>query len=171
MTSKKTLLWLVPILTTVHNLEEAVFMPMVLARRNSAIPTFLHSVLPPITYGQFLLALFTMTAIPYLIAWFASREQERAGVGMLLLLSVQFMMFVNVFAHAVLALLMGGYSHGLVTALVINLPFSIYFLHRAVREKWLGRRAMRFIIPTALLFHGVGIPLIIILSGRLVNSI
>src|SRR6185436_4913676 len=69
MRSKKTLIWLVPILTTVHNFEEAVFMPMVLARRNAAIPSFTRGLLPPITYGQFLLALFTMTVIPYLIAW------------------------------------------------------------------------------------------------------
>jgi hypothetical protein len=171
MTSKKTLIWLVPILTTVHNLEEAAFMPMVLARRNSGIPIFLQSVLPPIACGQFLLALFTMTAIPYLISLFASREQEREGLGMFLLASVQFMMFVNVFAHVVLAVLMRGYSHGLITALVINLPFSIYFLYRAVTEKWLSGRALAYIIPTALLFHAVGIPLIIILSGRIVNMI
>jgi hypothetical protein len=161
--SKKTLLWLVPILTTVHNLEEAVFMPMVLARRNSA----LQWLLPEITYGQFLLALFTVTAIPYLIAWFACREQERAGVGMFLLLSVQFMMLVNVLAHVVLALLMSGYAHGLVTAVAINLPFSIYLLRRALKERWMSGRAMAFIVPTGLLLHGVGLPLIIILSTRI----
>jgi len=85
MTHTKTLLWLIPILTTVHNLEEALFMPAVIERRNSSIPDFLSGLLPPITYEQFLLALFIMTAIPYLVAWAANMDQER-GPGVHLLL-------------------------------------------------------------------------------------
>jgi hypothetical protein len=171
MTSKKTLLWLMPILITVHNLEEAVFMPAVLARRNSAVPNLLHGLMPPITYGQFLLALLIMTAFPYLIAWFAARERERVGPGLLLLVSVQVMMLVNVFAHAGIAILIGGYAPGLVTAIAINLPFSIYLLHHAVRERWVSRRAMALIVPTGLVLHGIGLPMIIIRSGRIVNSL
>ena len=171
MTSMKTLLWLVPILITVHNLEEAILMPAVLAKRNSTIPSFTRGLLLPITYRQFLVALFVMTAIPYLIAWLACREQERPGVGTFLLLSLQFMMLVNVFAHLGMALLMSGYAPGLVTALAINLPFSIYLLHHAIKQRWLSWRAMALIIPTGLLFHAIGLPMIIILSGRIVTSV
>ena len=53
----------------------------------------------------------------------------------------------------------------------INLPFSLYLLNRAVKEKWMSRKAMAFIVPTGLLFHVIGIPLIIILSGTIVNSV
>jgi hypothetical protein len=91
MTSKLKLIWLVPILITIHNLEEAVFMPVVLARRNATVPNALHGLLPAITYRQFLLALLIMTSIPYLIAWFAAREGERLGAGMFWLLCVQAM--------------------------------------------------------------------------------
>ncbi len=171
MMSKKNLLWLVPILITVHNLEEAVFMPIFLARRNTAIPNFLHGLLPPITYGQFLLALFIMTATPYLIAWFANRERERVGVGMFLLLSVQVMMLVNVFAHMGMAILVSGYAPGVVTAIAINLPFSVYLLRHAVRERCVSGRAMALIVPIGLVLHGIGVPMIIILSGRIVNSL
>jgi hypothetical protein len=171
MTSKKILLWLVPILITVHNLEEAGFMPAVLARRNSAVPNLLHGLVPPITYGQFLLALLIMTAIPYLIAWFAIRERERVGPGLLLLVSVQVMMLVNVFAHAGMAILIGGYAPGLVTATAINLPFSIYLLHHAVRERWVSGKAMALIVPVGLVLHGIGLPMIIILSGKIVNGL
>jgi hypothetical protein len=64
MTSKLKLTWLVPILITIHNLEEAMFMPAALARRNASIPNPLHGLLPRIGYRQFLLALFVMTSIP-----------------------------------------------------------------------------------------------------------
>lgn len=171
MMGKKKLLWLVPILITVHNLEEAVYMPAVLTKRNSAIPPFLQGLLPPITYGQFLLALLIVTLFPYLIAWFANREREQTGAGMLLLLSVQAMMLVNVFAHAGMALLVRGYAPGVVTAIAINLPFSIYLLRRAIRERWVSGRAMRLIVPIGLLLHGIGLPLIIILSGKIVHGL
>jgi hypothetical protein len=49
MTSKLKLTWLVPILITIHNVEEAVFMPAALARRNASIPNPLHGLLPPIS--------------------------------------------------------------------------------------------------------------------------
>ena len=113
-------------------------MPAVIERRNSSIPGFLRGLLPPITYEQFLLALFIMTAIPYLVAWAASREQER-GPGFHLLLCLQVMMLINVFAHATIAVMIGGYSPGVVTAIAFNLPFSIYLLGRAIRERWISK--------------------------------
>jgi len=171
MMSKKTLLWLVPILITIHNLEEAVFMPAILDKRNSSIPNFLHGLLPPITYGQLLVALFIMTAIPYLIAWFANPERERAEAGIFLLLGVQVMMLVNVFAHTGMAILIGGYAPGVVTAIAINLPFSIYLLRRAIRERWVSGRAMALIVVVGVVLHAIGLPLTIILSGKVVHSL
>jgi len=171
MTSKKTLLWLVPIFISVHNLEEALFMPAILERRNSSIPNFLHGLLPPITYRQFLLALFIMTAIPYLIAWFANLEEEQAGTGTLLLFSVQVMMLVNVFAHAGMAMFLGGYAPGVFTAILINLPFSVYLLHHAVRKRWVSGRSLVLIVPIGIILHAVGLPVIIILSGEIVRSL
>ena len=171
MTSKLKLIWLVPILITIHNLEEAVFMPAALARRNAAIPNPLHGLLPAITYRQFLLALLIMTSIPYLIAWFAAREGERLGAGMFWLLCVQAMMLVNVFAHAGMAFLVAGYAPGLVTAIVINLPFSIYLLTHAVQERWVTARTMVLVVAIGLLLHAIVLPLIIILSGSVANNV
>jgi hypothetical protein len=165
------LVWLVPVLITVHNCEEALAMPTVLASRNSAIPRFLHGLLPAITYRQFLLALLIVTAVPYGIAWFARRDRDGSGAGMILLLSVQVMMLINVFAHLWMATLIRGYAPGLLTALALILPFSIYFLHHAAKERWVSRKAWCFILPTGLLLHAIALPLILILCGKIVNGI
>jgi len=53
---------------TIHNLEEALLMPALLARRNSSITGLFQKLIPPITYKQFLIALVITTAIPYVIA-------------------------------------------------------------------------------------------------------
>ena len=164
--SKRTLIWLVPACITIHNLEEALFMPAFLQARNSSMPGFLQRLLPPITYRQLLISLIIVTTIPYLIAWLAilKREGER---GIQVLLGLQIVMLFNVFAHAWMAVVMRGYAPGVVTAFAINLPFSYYFMRRALREGWVSRRALALLIPIGLLIHVVGLPGIIILSGSI----
>jgi Protein of unknown function with HXXEE motif len=162
MMSRGKLLWLVPIFITIHNLEEALFMPAFLQRRNDSMPQSLRDLLPPITYGQFLIALFIVTAVPYLIRWFGSER----GVAIHLLLGLQVVMLLNVLAHVMMAAVMGGYAPGLVTALTINLPFSVYVLRRALKEDWVSRKAVALMFPVGLFIHGVGLPGLMILLGN-----
>jgi hypothetical protein len=164
--SRKALLWLVPIFITIHNLEEALLMPAFLQTRNLSVPNFLRSLLPPITYRQFLISLLVVTAIPYLIAWLANWERENHR-GVYLLLGLQVVMLFNVLAHVMMAAAMGGYAPGVITALVINLPFSFYLLRRAAKEKWVSPRGMVLLFPIGLIIHALGLPGIIILSGSI----
>jgi hypothetical protein len=87
------------------------------------------------------------------------------------LLCVQAMMLVNVFAHAGMAVLIGGYAPGLVTAIAINLPFSIYLLTHAVRARWITGRTLVLVVAIGLLLHAIVLPLIIILSGSVTNNV
>ena len=164
--SRKALLWFVPLFITIHNLEEALFMPAFLQTRNSSIPASLRSLIPPITYRQFLIALIAMTAMPYIIAWLG--DLDRAGSrGLYLLLGLQVVMLYNVFAHVLMAAVMGGYAPGVVTALSINLPFSLYLVRRAVKERWAPRRVIVWLFPIGLIVHAVGLPSLIILAGSI----
>jgi len=162
--SRKALLWLVPVFITVHNLEEALFMPAFLKTRNASIPSSLQGLLPPITYRQFLIALIAMTAIPYAIALLGNLEREGSG-SLYLLLGLQVVMLYNVLAHVVMAGVMGGYAPGVVTALIINLPFSVYLVRRAVKERWASRRVIVWLFPIGLIVHAVGLPSLMILAG------
>jgi len=164
--SRKALLWLVPVFVTIHNLEEALFMPAFLQTRNDSIPAGLRSLLPPITYRQFLIPLIILTAMPYLIAWFGNLERERS-VSVYVLLGLQVVMLYNVLAHIVMAAAMGGYAPGVVTALIVNLPFSLYLLRRAVKESWAPRKVIVLLFSVALIVHAVGLPLLIILAGSI----
>ena len=81
------------------------------------------------------------------------------------------MMLINVFAHVIIAVMIGGYAPGVVTALAFNLPFSIYLLRRAIKRRWVSRRAMVLFGPIGLVLHGLGLPGIIILSGKIVHGL
>ena len=61
----------------------------------------------------------------------------------------------------------GGYAPGLVTALVLNLPFSLYLLRRAIREQWLSRPARWALVPGAILLHGPLLAALLLATERL----
>lgn len=164
--SRKALLWLVPVFITFHNLEEALLMPAFLQAGNLSIPGPLRSLLPQITYRQFLIPLIIVTAIPYLIALSGDLDREH-GRGVYLLLGVQVVMLLNVLAHAMMAIAMSGYAPGVATAFAVNLPFSVYLLRRAVKERWIARRVMAALFAVGLIIHGLGLPALIILSGSI----
>lgn len=164
--SRRMLLWLVPVLLTIHNLEEALFMPAFIEKRNASVPGSLREIIPPVTYKQFLVALFIITIIPYLVALFWLNR----GWAAYLLVGLQVVMLINVFAHTLMALFLGGYAPGLFTALVINLPFSLYLLRRAVSERWMSKRAVAFMFPAGLLIHGPALAGLMMLSGAITGG-
>jgi hypothetical protein len=166
MLSRNRVLWLVPILVTIHNLEEALLMPAFLQARNESIPGSLRDLLPPVTYRQFLIALLIVTVIPYLITLFGNPGRA-GGIGVYLLLGFLVVMLINVAAHVFMAVIIGGYAPGIVTALLMNLPFSVYLLRRALRERWVTGREMGVIFVVGLIVHGVGLPGLIIVAGSI----
>ena len=165
--SRKTLLWLVPVFLFVHNLEEALVMPAFIERRNSAVPGPLRDIIPSVNYRQFLISLIIITVIPVLIAllWLGRKT------GRYLLVLFQVVMLINVFAHVMMALFLRGYAPGLLTAILINLPFSIYLLKRVVAERWLSRRAVALMFPLGIIIHGPLLWGLMLLSGQMAGAL
>jgi len=161
---RRYLLWLVPLLLTLHNLEEAVFMKGFLSRFADKLP-----VLPAVTYGQFLLALGLVTLAPYAFA--ASGPLERRSRAFLLVLGTQMVVLVNVAAHVATAVWARGYAPGLVTALLVNLPFSIFLFRRALRGAWVRSRDLAWLLVAALLVHGPGLVGLMVLAGWAVGAL
>ena len=164
--SRKMLLWLVPLLLTIHNLEEALVMPAFIEKRNASVPGSMREIIPPVTYKQFLISLLIITVIPYLVAllWLNRRW------AVYLLVGFQVVMLINVCAHTLMALFLRGYAPGLLTALAINLPFSVYLLRRAVREKWMSGKAVAWMFPLGLVIHGPVLAGLMLLSGRIAGG-
>jgi hypothetical protein len=156
---RRRLLWLVPLLLTLHNLEEAFFMPGFLGRLAGRMPAFL----PEVTLPQLLVALAVVTVAPYLFA--ASGPLDRRSRASFLVLGTQMVVLSNVAAHLAGAVWMRGYVPGLVTALLVNLPFSVYVFRRALRGGWVRSREMAWLALAALLVHGPGLIGLLVLAG------
>jgi hypothetical protein len=101
------------------------------------------------------------------VAWWAIRRPESLAARWTLLL-IQTTLLLNALWHVLTALvLFGGYAPGLVTAVTVNLPFSIYLLRRAAAERWLSPPARWALVPGALVLHGPLLAALILATERL----
>lgn len=152
--SRRTAVWLIPVLLTVHNAEEALTFRRALPLVRGALPAPLAALTAQLTYPALVQALVVLSIIAFGLAAVASAS-PRSRVALWLLLTLEVAVGLNVVAHvATAALVFHGYGPGLATALVINGPFVWYCMRRARRDRWLSPTALRATVPAAIVLHG-----------------
>jgi hypothetical protein len=121
------LLWLVPIILTIHNIEEAPFME----GWSKRLPLKIH---PTVTTRQFVTAVTFLTLAGFLITCFGV-EYLANQAGYLIVLGIQAILLFNTFVpHLATTIRFRMYSPGVITAMLITLPFSYYLFQRALNE-------------------------------------
>jgi hypothetical protein len=121
------LLWLVPFFFMIHNMEEAPFMK----DWSKRLPLKMH---PIISTKQFVIAVTFLTVTGF-ISTFLGVEIWKQPIGYLLVLGIQMVLAFNAFVpHIFTTIRFRLYSPGVVSALVITLPFSFYLFSRALTE-------------------------------------
>lgn len=165
--SYRTLQWLVAIFAVLHNLEEALTIPSYAPEVRQRLSRVLPSTVLAATedLSLFYVALAVATVVPILVVLVATTGRPSRGAAWTVAF-VQSLLLVNVvIPHIPAAVALGGYAPGLATAVAINLPYSVYFLRRSVRDGALSRRevvlAVALAVPAlvvglATLYFGVG---------------
>jgi len=125
------LLWLVPIFFTFHNLEEAPFME----GWSKRLPLKIH---PIVSTRQFVIAVTFLTLAGFLLTYFGI-EYLANQTGYWIVLGIQAILLFNAFLpHIASTIRFRMYSPGVVTAILITLPFSFYLFRRALNENILS---------------------------------
>jgi hypothetical protein len=120
--SVSELFWGIPLFFAVHNAEEAP--QMARWSRSMSLKWMLT-----VSTLQFVVAVVLLTALVLGLTALAA-DAPPGSAGVYVLTGVQAIIFVNAFGHFGLALYMRRYNPGLVTALLFNLPFSLYLFRR-----------------------------------------
>jgi hypothetical protein len=121
------LLWLVPIFFAIHNLEEAPFMEV----WSKKIPLKVH---PTVTTRQFFIAVTFLTVMGVLLTYIALQYISKP-TGYFLVLGIQAILLFNAFIpHIGSTIRFRMYSPGVISAVLITLPFSFYLFRRAFAE-------------------------------------
>jgi hypothetical protein len=121
------ILWFVPIFFTLHNLEEAPGMESWSKR----LPLKIH---PNVTTRQFAIAVTFLTLAGFLATYIAL-EYLQNTTGYLIVLGIQAVLLFNAFVpHITTTIGFRMYSPGVITAVILTLPFSWYLFQRAFAE-------------------------------------
>ena len=125
-----------------HNTEEAVTM---LFQPVESPVSFIH---PP-TYNQFLFAVSALT-IAGIIAYLAAMRTKNIKTYLFISTAVAAALLLNVFIpHVVVALYTMKYTPGLVSAIMLNLPFSLHLLSKN-KPSFQNHKQMLFYIAVGL---------------------
>jgi hypothetical protein len=138
--SYRALRWLFIPVVAVHNFEEWLTFPIFGYLGPDMAARFKLQIAQP-PWGAVQLALILATFAPaVIVSWASVGRTSRAKDFAVLWLAGMFL--ANVFApHIPSAILAGGYTSGLVSAVVISLPFYLLLFRAAIRERVLPAKA------------------------------
>ena len=152
--SRNALLALIGVTLVLHTTEEYLTFPAYLASENR-----LSRWLSPPAFAQnprnLDVALTLATVLPLaVIVWAVLRPRKALLVSVLFLESI---LLVNAGWHIFAACVRGGYAPGVLTAVLINLPFGIYVLRKAVKEQWITPQTVWLMLGIVLALHLVAL--------------
>jgi hypothetical protein len=91
------------------------------------------------TTGFFILSHIPLLVGAYFIVYRSSKDQKN-GIWISLAVLLQWALFVNGLFHIATTLAFGEYSPGVVTAVILYVPFTIYLLKRIIRDGYLSHK-------------------------------
>ena len=129
--SFEQLLWLIPSFLTIHSIEEVPFLEGWSRRLPIKLPL-------TIAKRQFVIAVLFITLAGFALTYIGV-EYLANRTGYLLVLGMQAILLVNAFIpHLATTIRFRMYSPGVITAVLITLPFSFYLFWRAFEENILS---------------------------------
>ena len=133
------LIWLFAMAITVHNFEEAIWLPA----WSKTAGRFHH----PIGMFEFRFSVTVLTLIAYIMAYL-SMTGGKGSIGAYLVSGYALAMFLNViFPHLIATLLMRRYAPGTATAIVLNLPITSMLLYQGFEEGFIDKSVFIYVGP------------------------
>jgi len=154
------LLWLFPIVITLHNAEEAIWLPGWSKRA-----VLWHS---PVSPGSFRFAVAVLTVLAVAITWL-SAESGKQTVWTYLAFGCMVVTLANVLIpHIALTVALRSYMLGVATAVILNLPVLSLLVVLALKEGYVsGLKAAEYSVGVAGLLL-LSIP-VLFKTGRALN--
>jgi hypothetical protein len=142
---------LIALTLAIHDAEEYFAFPLFLRSLGRQLSGWLPAPALQHSVTNLHIALILATVLPGIfIVWAILSPRQWLLIAALL---VEAVLLVNSFAHLLAASLRGGYVPGLITAVLINLPFGLYVFRRAVRDRWIRPSAAWQLIAVAVALH------------------
>jgi hypothetical protein len=150
--SYRSLQRVLPVVIALHNAEEALTAPAYLPRVGeyvARVPALRDAGLPP-SLTQLYVALVVVTVVPaLLVGWATTGRASAAKRGVVAVVAAALLWNV-LLPHLSAMVALRGYAPGGLTAVLVNLPFCIYFFRRSSRDGILTRGEMTWAVVLGL---------------------
>lgn len=134
----RKIIWLTPILLTIHNIEEYLTMPAFITSHWQDYPAFLNKYIAFMA-DHFSLVLLNVTLLVFLITYIGSLSKPNSP-GMLLLFIMQVILLLNGLQHILSSIWIREYVPGAITSISLYLPILGYSIFLAVKEELVFKR-------------------------------
>lgn len=128
-------LWLSMLVFTAHNTEEYFGMPYFFAHSMGTIPRFARRFVHPPAAETFLAMLVIVTLAALVLVYIGTRPDLGKKGHFWGLVLVMTGLFVNGLNHLGMAFITHTYIPGVVTGVVLLLPYSLYLIHKSISER------------------------------------
>ena len=150
----KRIVWFLAVTITIHNMEEAIWLP-------DWSPSA-AGWLPRVGAFEFRFAVTVLTLIFYGIIYYFSVKDTKLSAYLMygLIAGMLFNVFIP---HTIATISWGVNAPGAVTGILLNLPVTLYLLHRGMKEGWFD---LKLFIGAGMTF-GLGTLLLILVLFRI----
>ncbi|WP_044642522.1 HXXEE domain-containing protein [Risungbinella massiliensis] len=154
--------WLFPVIVTLHNLEEAIWLPGWSKKAGKW-----HV---KVGKREFQFAVVVLTVLAYgltYLSWSTGPE----SIWTYLNCGYMLAMLLNVFfPHLLATMVLRQYAPGVVTGILINLPINFLLLSLAFQEKWFIKEKFLLIAPITVLAILLSIPVLFFLGRKIFGT-
>ncbi|MGE5370678.1 MAG: HXXEE domain-containing protein [Solirubrobacterales bacterium] len=138
----KTALWFTLVIFTIHNIEEYFTMPGFYTTHASQIPAFAARIAKPIPNDLFItmIILITLFAVVLVRAGFKGGPNSFS-----MFCAISWVMggiLVNGLHHLALTLFFIAYTPGVISSVLLFVPFAVYFWRKALTEKLIDQKRL-----------------------------
>ena len=154
---------LTPAVFLIHDAEEVATVARWTREHGDVVPAFARGLLS-IDTGQFAAAVALLFVLLSAVSFLAARKPED-GIAICVWMVLLAALTANGIMHPAQALLVGGYVPGVVTAVLVVIPFGVLAWRRAIAEGVTSRRA---VLPLFLAGLAIQLPIVVLalLFGR-----
>ncbi|HMA94215.1 MAG TPA: HXXEE domain-containing protein [Polyangiaceae bacterium] len=149
-TRRASQLTIIPVAFLVHNAEEALTIPAMLPQVQSKLASVLGPSPQLPSPVQYYATLLTLTLAAFAV-WLAAHWRESLCYGLIVL---QATLTLNIVNHVSAAVILRGYSPGLITSVTVEVAASVVVFSSLKRGSWLSRTQWVLLPVLALVLHG-----------------
>jgi hypothetical protein len=137
------LVWAVPLTIIIHNTEEALTMPRWIMEYLPAVALRFYIRISRVPTAEELRTALAITALVSLLVAFIAFLSGPRSLALYLLAGIQGTMLANAFfPHLIGSIVLRGYTPGVITAVVVIIPFSLFWFRRILQRGFAERRPL-----------------------------